>query len=85
MADVIRAPLVRCDNCGVTAEKVHPPFGDQKSWTRPTDWGDVRVAPTRRDSYPNQIAMGDLCPKCHRLVFQAVGEALEAGRIANEG
>lgn len=83
MADVIRAPLVRCDNCAITAEKTHSPYVKDE-WKRPADWGDVRCAPTHRGTYPNQIAMPDLCPRCHRLVFTAIGEALEAGRAALE-
>lgn len=79
MSEVTQVPKIRCDNCGTIADKKHM-LG---SWRRPNDWGDVRVAPLNSGvSYPNQIAMTDLCPRCLGLVHEAVGNALEAGRAA---
>lgn len=79
MSDVVQIPRVRCDNCAATADKVRD---YDKQWKRPKEWGDVRVAPTHRGTYPNNIAMVDLCPNCLRLVHDAVGKALDAGRTA---
>jgi hypothetical protein len=80
MADINLAPRVRCDNCGLTTDKVRPRFDTTSKWERPSDWGDVRVAPTLRGTYPNNIAMTDLCPRCLAMVHEAVGKSLELAR-----
>ena len=78
MADVIEVPKVRCDNCGVTANKAKR-FSDK--WEQPHHWGSVKVSPTNYGhNYPNNIGMTDLCGRCLQLVHEAVGKALERGR-----
>ena len=72
MAEMIRAPMAICDNCGAMAEK-HKAGNE---WRKPKEWGHVRVAPTYWGTYPNNIDLMDLCQECNKVVHVAVVAAL---------
>lgn len=76
MSDVQLIPKIRCDNCGVTTEKVKD-GAINLSWVRPKSWGGLRVDPTNRSMYPNNIAYVDLCPRCLQAAHSAVERALK--------
>lgn len=83
MAEIKPAPRIRCDNCGHTVD-MKPHAYDRNKHQKPKGWGGARIDPTVVGTYPNHIAMGDLCPSCLRLVHNAVGEALAEGRKEKE-
>lgn len=80
MADVTEIPKIRCDNCGTVEEKTKDGNGMSVNWRKPKGWGSVHVSGTARGMYPNDIKMTDLCEACHKIVFDAVGDALKKAR-----
>lgn len=79
MADVHIIPRIRCDNCGFTDEKELEPFG-KGAYRNKEGWGGIKIAPTHRGNYPNNIAFVDLCPDCLTAVHDAVAAALSNAR-----
>lgn len=79
MSEVMITPRIRCDNCGHTEDKVRRTYAE-RDWMRPQPWGSVKAEGTVKGAYPQYIAMTDLCEKCTKLVYEAVGDALAAGR-----
>lgn len=73
MAEIRRVPLIRCDNCGATAEKTHVRDNEYK---KPMAWGYVKCGATHFERYPNYIDVIDLCPSCTKIVNVAIEAAL---------
>ncbi|BCH33163.1 hypothetical protein MesoLjLc_50930 [Mesorhizobium sp. L-8-10] len=84
MADVDTIPKIRCDNCGLIAEKHKGQF--DKSYSKPRIWGSCRMEGGRStDSYggKGRLDFADLCPQCANAAADAAAEALKARREDN--
>lgn len=81
MVEIRRVPLIRCDNCGVDAEKTHVRDNEYK---KPMAWGYVKCGATHFERYPNYIDVIDLCPRCTKIVNVAIDKALDEARTKRE-
>lgn len=65
MADVAIVPQIRCDNCGLTAEK-ETSGTKPDSYGKPRRWGSLTIHSGRGQSgYPSEfLKFVDLCPSC---------------------
>ena len=81
MAEIIPVPLIRCDNCGLTAEKVKETYVPE--FKKPRSWGSMKaVGANSTDSYGGKSRLDfiDLCPKCAQTALDAAAEALKTAR-----
>jgi hypothetical protein len=63
MADIQTAPKIKCDNCGLTAEKQSSTVtnGIKGDWRKPDGWGHAHVGGL---FCKPEISFPDLCPTC---------------------
>ena len=84
MADVNTIPQIRCDNCGLTVEKIDSGVMQRTGmFIKPRSWGSCKMEGGRStDSYGGKARLdfGDLCPECANAALDAAAEALKARR-----
>lgn len=76
MADIRRAPQVRCDNCSEVEDQIEMTGGGHR---KPHSWGELRMTTGKKtDEYGGveRLVFPDLCPRCARAVGDAVHEVL---------
>jgi len=75
MADVQITPRIRCDNCGLTADKEFLMGGPRK----PRRWGALTAESGRgMDGYPAEhLRFIDLCPSCATGAHDAAAARLK--------
>jgi hypothetical protein len=81
MADIDVAPKIRCDNCGLTADK-HLTTATG-AYERPRDWGGMSaIGGGCTDDYggKERLTFADLCPNCARSALGAAAAALKERR-----
>ncbi len=83
MAEVDILPKIRCDNCGLTVEKVVSGSGSSRQFSKPRSWGSLRAEGSRStDSYGGKARLDftDLCHRCAQAAVDAAAVALEKAR-----
>ncbi|TIN76741.1 hypothetical protein [Mesorhizobium sp.] len=83
MAEVDIIPKIRCDNCGLTVEKIVSGSGPSRSFSRPGTWGSMKAVGGRSaDAYggKDRLDFTDLCPVCANAALDAASAALKNRR-----
>lgn len=82
MAEVNIIPKIRCDNCGLTVEKIKE-IATSQSFCKPKKWGACKMEGGRSsDSYGGKARLDftDLCERCANAALDAAAAALEKAR-----
>ncbi|TIN36813.1 MAG: hypothetical protein E5Y10_22035 [Mesorhizobium sp.] len=83
MADVDTIPKIRCDNCGLTVEKLVDGTGSSRKFAKPRVWGSMKAVGGRSaDAYggKDRLDFADLCPACANAALDAAAAALKDHR-----
>lgn len=83
MAEVDIIPKIRCDNCGLTVEKIVSGSHSSRQFSKPRAWGSMKAEGSRStDSYggKSRLDFADLCHRCAQAAVDAAAEALAKAR-----
>jgi hypothetical protein len=83
MAEVDIIPKIRCDNCGLTVEKIVSGSHSSRQFSKPRAWGTCKMEGGRSsDSYGGKARLdfSDLCQRCANAALDAAAAALEKAR-----